>query len=257
VPAPEPVSEPEAIPPPAAEPVIDPSLLDAKAETDPVAPVHTRPVGAATTAGDSPEEKSAAIDAAYAALYRPPENPLRLNITARAAFANVSGKDRVNGRMGGASVDIGPAWNRIGVAATLSGWGGRILLAPQTGAEMRGMLGAGLTLGLGRLALLSRGFVDLRVGYDLYYGVVGQRADAPAIVAPQANDPQVVASFTENLLPHGPRIRLDLGLIGSNNRRRYFHGFGLSMGYQALVGSVRGDLPVTSMLIVGISYWMG
>ena len=47
-----------------------------------------------------------------------------------------------------------------------------------------------------------------------------------------------------------------MGLIGSTNRR-FFHGLGLSMGYQALVGSFRGELPVTNMLTIGFSYWMG
>jgi hypothetical protein len=44
--------------------------------------------------------------------------------------------------------------------------------------------------------------------------------------------------------------------MGAANRR-YNHGFGLSMGYQALLGSFRGDLPMTSMLTIGLSYWMG
>ena len=237
------------------EPAIDPTLLDGDGEADPVAPVKTRAVGAPPS-GMSPEERDAAIEAAIAAQYRPADNPVRLNIAARALFANMGGQNQVGGRMGGATVDIGPAWNRIGIAVTFSGWGGRLVLPEETGAEMNGMLGGGLSLGLGRLALLSRGYLDLRVGYDVYYGVVNRRSDASPIVAPQADDPQVTAALTDNLLPHGPRLRLDMGLVGSGNNR-YFHGLGMSMGYQALVGSFNGDLPFTSMLMLGFSYYMG
>jgi hypothetical protein len=247
-----------AAPPATAEPApaVDPSLLDAREPDSPAAgaarPVATQAAGA----GASPEEQLAAIDDAYAARYRPPDNPVRLNIAGRLMFANISGQQRVNGRMGGGSIDVGPAWNRVGVSGTLTGWAGRVLLPPQTGAELNAMIGGGLTVGLGRLALLSHGFLDLRLGYDVFYGVVDQRSSAPTILAPQAEDPQVVAELTQNLMPHGPRVRLDLGLMGAANRR-YNHGFGLSMGYQALLGSFRGDLPMTSMLTIGLSYWMG
>ena len=36
-----------------------------------------------------------------------------------------------------------------------------------------------------------------------------------------------------------------------------YRPLGLSMGYQALVDSFRGDLPPSNMLMLGISYWMG
>ncbi len=252
-----PAATPEPEPEPEAPPAVDPSLLDApETEPEPAAPVPTRAASGSRNAGMSPEERSAALDAAYAARYRPPDNPVRLNIAGRVMFANASGKDGVNGRVGGASVDVGPAWNRFAVAGTFTGWGGRIQLPEDSGAEMNAMLGGGLSLGLGRLALLSHGFLDLRLGYDVYYGVVNQRSDSPGILAPQDDGTQVVAALTENLLPHGPRIRMDLGLVGAGNRR-FFHGFGLSMGYQALVGSFSGNLPPTSMLTLGFSYWMG
>ncbi|MEM9460197.1 MAG: hypothetical protein AAGF11_38845 [Myxococcota bacterium] len=256
-PVPEPAAPPATEAAPPAEPAVDPTLLDsAEPEPEPVAPVATQPVSAGSPSGISPEERSAAIDAAYAARYRPDHNPARINIAGRVMFANVSGKERVNGRIGGASVDIGPAWNRVAVAATFSGWGGRIQLPEDTGAELNAMLGGGLTVGLGRLALMTHGYLDLRVGYDIYYGAVNQRSDAPLLVAAQDQDPRVVATLTENLLPHGPRARLDMGLIGSTNRR-FFHGLGLSMGYQALVGSFRGEMPMSNMLTIGLSYWMG
>jgi hypothetical protein len=254
---PEPEAEPTQPPPgdvvpvePVAAPAVDPTLLDAPEPEDakPVRPVATEP------ASRSPEEQLAALDDAYAARYRPPENPLRLNIAGRVMFANISGRERVNGRMGGGAIDIGPAWNRVGVAATLTGFAGRVQLPPATGAELNGLLGGGVTVGLGRLALLSHGFLDLRLGYDVFYGVVNQRADAAPIVT--SDDGSQVLAPAQNLAPHGPRARLDLGLMGVGNGR-FFHGFGLSMGYQALLGSVRGDMPMTSMLTVGLSYWMG
>lgn len=237
-------------PPAPVAPAVDPTLLDAPEpeEAKPVRPVATEP------ASRSPEEQLAALDDAYAARYRPPENPLRLNIAGRVMFANISGRERVNGRMGGGAIDVGPAWNRVGVAATLTGFAGRVQLPAATGAELNGLLGGGLTVGLGRLALLSHGFLDLRLGYDVFYGVVGQRADAAPIVT--SDDGSQVLAPAQNLAPHGPRARLDLGLMGVGNGR-FFHGFGLSMGYQALLGSFRGDMPMTSMLTIGLSYWMG
>lgn len=235
------------------EPAIDPALLDAVPEVEAASPVSTRPAGSRDYA--SPEEHDAAVEAAYANRYRPADNPLRLNITGRVMFANASGQQQVNGRLGGAAVDIGPAWNKVGIAATFTGWGGRILLPANTGAQMNGMVGGGLSLGLGRLALMSHGYLDLRLGYDIYYGVVNQRSDATAILASQGGE-QLVATLPQNLLPHGPRARIDMGLVGSTNNR-FFHGFGLSMGYQALIGSLNGGLPTTNMLTLGFSYWMG
>lgn len=247
-----PVSEPAPVTEPAPVPAVDPSLLDAKDPDDAGAgtarPVRTEP------AGRSPEEQLAVMEDAYALRYRPASNPVRLNIAGRVMFANMSGHDRVNGRMGGASVDVGPSWNHFGVSGTLTGWGGRVLLPPATGGELNALIGGGFTVSLGRLALLSHGFLDLRLGYDVYYGAVNQARSGSGVLA--GPDGQVRVVQTESLLPHGPRARLDIGLVGAGNRT-YFHGFGLSMGYQALVGSFRGDLPMTSMLTIGLSYWMG
>ena len=250
-------SNPDPTSPTTADtPAIDPTLLDAP-EPEPAAPVPTVREGESVVGGGlSPEERAEALEDAYVARYRPPENPMRLNVAGRVMFANIGGQDHLNGRMGGAAIDVGPSWNRIGVSGTLTGFGGRVLLPPDTGAELHALLGGGLTLSLGRLALMSHGYADLRVGYDVFYGVVNQRSDAPSILAPQAEDPRVVAELTQNLVPHGPRVRLDLGLAGAGNRR-YFHGFGISIGYQALVGSFKGDMPMTNMLTLGLSYWMG
>jgi len=206
-----------------------------------------------------PEQVAAMVAAEYANLYRNDDIGPRLNIAARLMFANMgsTGGGGAGGRMGGGAVDIGAAWNRIGVAGTLETWAGRYFLPEQTGAEMNAMFGGGPTLNYGRLALLGRGFFDFRVGYNFYYGVVGARRGGPAVVAQQDPDAGgVVLVQTENLLPHGPRVQAELGLM-SHDQGKYFHGFGLTMGYQALVHSFRGDMPFTSMLTLGLAYWMG
>lgn len=252
------ITPPPTTPPSVVEPAgegVDPTLLDAPEPEPKTAPVVTRPASA-PSGGLSPEERAAAVEEAYVSRYRPADNPMRINVAGRAMFANIGGRDRVNGRMGGAALDVGPAWNHFAVAGTVTGFAGRVLLPPETGAELNALLGGGLTLGLGRLALMSNGYVDLRLGYDVFYGAVNQRSGAPTVLAPQADDPRFVAELTQNLAPHGPRLRLDLGLVGANNRR-YFHGVGVSIGYQALVGSFTGTLPMTNMLTIGLSYWMG
>lgn len=175
--------------------------------------------------------------------YRTSNDRGRLNIAARILFANAGGNGDVGGRLGGAQIDVGQAWNNIGYAATVSAWAGQVLLNDRQ-AEMTAMFGGGPTVHLGRRALVGRGLLDLRVGYDFYYGAVGRRRDAPATVG---NLEQA-----DNLAPHGPRVTLNMGLLGA---RKHLHGFGLSMGYQALVGSFRGELPYTHMLTLGVSYW--
>ncbi len=213
---------------------LDAAMLDApedEAEA-PAAPVATRPVRRR-----SGEELVEAIEESYAALYRPEHDPVRLNIAARVMFGNVSGRERTNGRLGGFAVDVGPAWNRVGVALTLTSWAGQVRLDRPVDTQLTAMLGAGPSIGLGRLALVTRGFIDLRAGYDVYYASIeGDQTQLP--------------------VPHGPRVRLDLGLLGSG-RRRHFHGIGASLGYQRLLGSLAGELPATSLLTIGVAYWMG
>ena len=124
----------------------------------------------------------------------------------------------------------------------------------QTGT-LNALIGVGPTVDLGRLALLGRGFLDLRLGYDFFYGVVNRIDDE---TVSQGNDPgDVTVTKAKNLVPHGPRVRLDLGLLSLDTHRRFFHGFGVSMGYQALVGSLNGGMPPAHMLTIGLVYWMG
>lgn len=231
-------------------------LEDAFPETAPPAPAPS----ARTVEYDmeDPEQAAAQLRAAYANRYRNDNLGARLNITGRVQFANVGSarSTGVGGRLGGGSVDVGAAWNHFSLAGTAAAWGGRVYLPAETGAELNAMFGGGPTLGYGRIALLGHGFFDVRLGYHMYYGVVGARRGGTAVVASQGGDTPVVLTQTENVTPHGPRVRVDMGLLSQANRKR-FHAFGLSMGYQGLVHSFRGNLPVTHMLTLGIAYWMG
>lgn len=228
---------------------IDPDLLatEASEPASPPPPTTRRVV-------QDPGAYEAALLASYDAEYRPADNPGRLHVGARVLFANAGGNNDIGGRMGGAQVDVGQAWNRFGYALTGSAWGGRILMNDRV-AEMNGLFGLGPSLTYGRTALQQRGMIDLRIGYDFMYGVVNQRTDT-GIVAPVNGDSGVVLEQTENLMPHGPRAMLQLGLL-SPVRRNYHHGFGVVFGYQGLVGSLRGDLPFTHMLVTGLQWWMG
>lgn len=247
-------AEPPATAEPAATSTIAPDMLDAEPTPPPTRPtIVSQPSPAASEQEDlTPNE---AITRAYAPKFRPRDNPGRLNVAGRLMFANAGGQDAGGGRFGGAAVDVGQSWNRFGYALTATAYGGRFSLAESGTTEVNALLGVGPTVGLGRMALLGRGFLDLRVGYDFYYGVVNRR-DAGTVVRPQGGT-DIALSPTQNLAPHGPRVRLDLGLVALDDARRYWHGFGVSMGYQALVDSFRGEMPVTHMLTLGLSYWMG
>ncbi len=237
---------------PAAEnsATIDPDLLAG----DTSEPEKTPTPAATRTVTQDNGAYERALNAAYEERYRPADNPGRLHLAARGLFANAGGDGDIGGRMGGLQADIGQAWNRFGYALTASAWGGSILLSDRV-AEMNGMFGLGPTLTLGRAALQQRGMIDLRVGYDFMYSVVNQRSSTATIVAPQ-DDGNFTIEQSENLLPHGPRVMLQLGLL-SPRSRNYNHGVGIVMGYQGLVGSLRGELPFTHMLVTGLQWWMG
>ncbi len=269
VPAPDagatPPAEPVPADPPAGDPAGDPApggisadMLDEAPPTTaaPTTAAPTKPAAPVTAASDDEElTPNEAITQAYAPKFRPRTNPGRLNIAARLMFANAGGGDSAGGRLGGLSADVGQSWNHFGYALTGTVWGGRYVAAPEGTTELNALLGIGPTVGLGRMALLGRGFLDLRAGYDFYYGVVNRRGEGTAL-KPQGAD-GVSLARAQNLAPHGPRVRLDLGLVALNDARRYFHGVGVSMGYQALVGSLVGKMPVAHMLTIGIAYWMG
>jgi len=185
--------------------------------------------------------------------YRPPSNPARFSILVHGLYAAAASTDaESSGRLGGGSIEPGVSWNHVGPAVTASAIGGRLLLPTEQGTEIRALLGGGPTLSLGRLALIRRGFLDLRVGYDFYHATVRARE---GLVGQDGDEPSVDDS---DLAPHGPRIRLAMGLLASPQMpRQFWHGFGFSIGYQGLVGSLRGELPVVHMLTIGVVYFAG
>lgn len=249
----------DATTPPANDGAISADMLDEAAPTTTPAattpPATTTPVASSSAGEDEELTPNEAITKRFSPKFRPKTNPGKLNIAARLMFGNAGGGDSQGGRFGGASADVGQSWNHFGYALTGTLWGGRYLPGAEGTTEINALLGIGPTVGLGRMALLGRGFLDLRVGYDFYYGVVNRRGNG-ATLKPQADD-SISVSPARNLAPHGPRVRLDLGLLTLNTSRRFFHGIGMSMGYQALVGSFVGKMPVAHMLTLGLSYWMG
>ncbi|MBK6916576.1 MAG: hypothetical protein IPH07_04160 [Deltaproteobacteria bacterium] len=257
--APAPTEAPPAEPAPPTAAGLAADSLDAPSVATPPSAAATTPAAAATPATAAPSEEEAltpneAITKAYAPRFRPARDVGRLNVVARLLFANAGGQDSAGGRFGGATVDVGQSWNRFGYAATASVWGGRYVAAPSGNVEINALLGIGPTVGLGRLALLGRGFLDLRAGYDFYYGVVNQRA---SVELQSTAGSGVAVQPARNVAPHGPRVRLDLGLVSLDDARRFWHGIGLSMGYQALIGSFGAQMPRVHMLTLGLTYWMG
>jgi hypothetical protein len=206
-----------------------------------------RPATQVRSEAEAVEEEDAAIAAMYRSLYRPSSNPGRFNIVARGVYVLAGSADNsLSGRLGGLSADIGQSFNKFGYAVTLVAQFGSVLhTTPTRETQTIALVGGGPTLSLGRLALLQRGFLDVRVGYDFFAGptrqIVDNRPIADGIRA-----------------PHGPRLSLNMGLLSSGAKaRKLFHGFGLTIGYQALVHSLRGDWPVTNMLQFGLVYWGG
>jgi hypothetical protein len=236
----EPAPAEPATPEPATAGLLDPSADVAPAP-------RPAPAGDPVGAGISREEKATRY---YDDLYRPDDNPARLNIGARALFMAAGAKDsQVSGRMAGLTLDAGHTWNWIGYAITGTLYGGQTILGKTQEYEYNMMVGGGPTLSLGRLALVRHGFLDARIGYDFFY--------APTKVSfIGASDG--ITSAPDNVTPHGPRLRLDIGLLLHRSlyaKRR--HGVGASFGYQMLVGSLTGEMARSNVLMVGLTYFMG
>lgn len=233
---PQPQTTPPAGSPGLAEQMLGPSV-NQHPEKRPTAPVPTE--------GEAAAAEDAAMTALYRDLYRPRNNPGRLHILARAQYSLGSSFDgTLSGRTGGASVDVGQSFNFIGYALTLRGEGGSIDFGPNALTQITGLVGGGPTLGLGRLGMLRNGYLDFRVGYDFFWAPARQRA----LDYTYARVPAYA--------PHGPRANLNMGLlVQPRGQPRMFHGLGLGLGYQVLVGSFRGDLPPSQFISIGIQYW--
>ena len=93
-------------------------------------------------------------------------------------------------------------------------------------------------------AYVSRGLLDLRVGYRATWWKVRRTDDNP--------DP------VKDLIMHGPDLRLDAGFMVSRVRDpKFFHRLGISIGMQIIVGVVGFDAPVMASPRFGLAYAFG
>jgi hypothetical protein len=225
--------------PPASGPLLAPSSDEVEL---------TRPPP--TTGPDDGIGRDEKLRRYYAALYRPAHNPGRFNLGAAALFAAAGAREqRLGGRMGGLAVDAGQSFNSVGWALTASAFVGQTHFGAGQVYEFDAMVGIGPTLGLGRLSLIRNGFLDARIGYDFFY--------APTRIS-SIGHTQGVSSRPDALAPHGPRLRINTGLLLHRpGSARFRHGLGVSFGYQALVGGLTGSFPFSNVLFVGVSYYLG
>jgi hypothetical protein len=182
----------------------------------------------------------------YARTYRPAHNPSRLWFAARGAYALSGTTEGVGGgRMAFVNAEIGQTWNFIGYGVGAAVYAGGLTFG-QNGVEKYGgvLVGGGPSLGLGRLGLFGRGYLDFRVGYNFFYAPVLSTREGLA-------DPPDAA-------PHGPKVQVDVGLLlHDSESRRFRHGFGASVGWQLLVHSFAGPFPIVNTFNIGIGYFFG
>lgn len=231
------------MPPSPAAPGLAEQLLGPSVNQHPT----TRPTARLPTESESAEQEDAAIAAMYRDLYRPANNPGRLNISTRVVYAILGSPDNtLSGRLGGLTADIGQSFNKIGYALTVVGqFGNLVHTTKDRQTQSVALVGGGPTLSLGRLGLIQRGMLDIRVGYDF-------------LVAPTRVIVDGGATRDGIRVPHGPRLALNMGLLSNPGRqRRMFHAFGFTIGYQALVHDLKGDLPFSNVLQFGMFWWGG
>src|SRR5690606_16516850 len=110
----------------------------------------------------------------YARIYRPEHNPSRLYFGARGAYALAGTSERSGGgRMGFANVELGQTWNHVGYGVGGTLLAGDLTFGDQGVEKFAGVIvGGGPSLGLGRLGLFGRGYLDFRVGYNFFYAPV-------------------------------------------------------------------------------------
>ena len=183
----------------------------------------------------------------YKDIYRPAHNPSRVYFAARAAFALAGTSDTGGGgRMGMGNIEVGQTWNYIGWAIGPTLMAGSLTFGEQGIEQFGGILvGGGPSIGLGRLSLLGRGYLDLRLGYNFFYAPI-------ASTRAELSDPPDAS-------PHGPKVQVDVGLLlHDSESRRFRHGLGANIGYQALVHSFTGDgYPRINAFTIGLGYFFG
>ncbi len=205
----------------------------------------SRPAGSASEE-ETDEERAERARAYYRELYRPTDNHHSLGTTARGIFTLIEGSDgATSGRVGGLVADLWLRWNYVGIG--LSGFvlGGRVNVGDERTTNVALMTGGGPSVGLGRLALIGRGFLDLNVGYDFGF-MPGTRSATTG-----------AGSTNVAFAPHGPRARVDFGLVAPSKRnKRRFHGFGASLGFQYFAGDLSGNgFPSAPTLSLGLCYY--
>ncbi len=201
---------------------------------------------AAGTEEESDDARAERVRAYYRALYRPPDNPLSLGATARGIFTLLDGNDdETSGRVGGVSGDFWLRWNHVGVGLSAFVLGGQVAVGEERVTNASVLTGGGPSIGLGRLSLIGRGFLDLSLGYD-FAVMPGTKQTSPGA-------PSTQVTFA----PHGPRARVDFGLVAPSKRtKRRFNGFGASLGFQYLVGDLTGSgFSPSAMLSLGLCYY--
>ena len=205
-----------------------------------------RRTGAASPA-ETGVDRAEALRRYYRALYRPASNPARPYFGVHGGGGLLgSSKSELNGRFGFFDAEAGVSWNRFGLAAGGGIAGGDILLDGDGDAIAPFGVTGQLNLGLGRLAYLTRGVLDLRVGYRLNWFKVRANEDA-------APDLQV-----GSMVLHGPDLRVDMGFMVSRVREpRFFHRVGVSIGGHLVVHTIGVSQPVFFSPRFGLFYAFG
>lgn len=240
-PAPAPEPEPEPIPADAGQQEDLSNLLDSDEPEQ--APPRVR---VSDTAAPQRVDRSERLRNYYARIYRPEHNPARIYFAARAAYALAGTSTGIGGgRMGFANAELGQTWNFIGYGIGAAVYGGELTFGENGVEKFAGLLvGGGPSLGMGRLGLFGRGYLDLRLGYNFFYAPI--------------TSTRVGMIDPPDAAPHGPKLQIDAGLLlHDSERRRFRHGIGVSLGWQLLVHSFAGEYPVLNTFNVGFSYFFG
>ncbi|PRP97306.1 hypothetical protein [Enhygromyxa salina] len=249
-PAPDAAPGPGAMPPPehpgdATQPPAEQEDLSSLLVSDEPESAPPR-VRVSNSATPNRVDRSERLRNYYSRIYRPAHNPARIYFAARAAYAlSGTSSGTGGGRMGSANVELGQTWNFIGYGIGAAVYGGDLTFGEDGVEKFGGLLvGGGPSLGLGRLGLFGRGYLDVRAGYNFFYAPVSSTR-VGVIDPPDA-------------APHGPKLQLDAGLLFHDSEsRRFRHGIGMSLGWQLLVHSFAGEYPTLNTFNVGLSYFFG
>ena len=190
----------------------------------------------------------------FQSIYRPASNPLRPQVIVRMGVTGGGNSDTTRGGRGmQVEAEIGGTLNQFGLSLALGGQFGLFRKVappplpasdhpqPQTnhpGYETPVTLSAGPRASWGRIALLGYGFLDPRVGYDVYYSPVREYAGERPFAA---------------TVTHGPIVRVDAGFIARGQRKTKLRRvYGTSLGWHMNVGNISGDIPRSQYIFIGL-----